>query len=50
MYVTGRSIIQVRVVRVGIAAVTYDIVSHTPVWEVSGSSPCCQGGYRSGDL
>ena len=22
----------------------------TPVWEVSGSGPGCQSGYRSGDL
>ena len=42
----GRSVVQVLVVRVDIGVVTYD----TPLWEVSGSGPGCQSGYRSGDL
>ena len=44
----GRSVVQVLVVRVDIGVVTYEAM--TPVWEVSGSGPGCQSGYRSGDL
>ena len=42
----GRSVVQVLVVRVDIGVVIYD----SPVWEVSGSRPGCQSGYKSGDL
>ena len=45
----GRSVVQVLVVRVDIGVVTYELYD-TPVWEVSGSGPGCQSGYRSGDL
>ena len=44
----GRSVVQVLVVRVNEGVVTYEAM--TPVWEVSGSGPGCQSGYRSGDL
>ena len=41
--------VQVLAVRVDIGVVTYEAM--TPlVWEVSGSGPGCQSGYRSGDL
>ena len=43
-----RSVVQVLVVRVDIGVVIYEAM--TPVWEVSGSGPGCQSGYRSGDL
>ena len=43
----GRSMVLVLVVRVDIGVVTYD---DTLVWEVSGSGPGCQSGYRGGDL
>ena len=45
----GRSVVQVLVVRVDIGVVIY-ISYDKPVWEVSGSGPGCQSGYRSGDL
>ena len=41
--------VQVLVVRVDIGVVTYEAMT-PPVWEVSGSGPGCQSGYRSGDL
>ena len=44
----GRSVVQVLVVRVDIGVVTYEAI--TLVWDVSGSGPGCQSGYRSGDL
>ena len=40
----GRSVVQVLVVRVDIGVVTYEAMS--PQWEVSGSGPDCQSGYR----
>ena len=44
-----RSVVHVLVVRVDIEVVTHDAM--TPqMWEVSGSGPVCQSGYRSGDL
>ena len=45
----GRSVVQIMVVRVDIGVVTYEAMT-PPVWEVSGSGPSCQSGYRSGDL
>ena len=45
----GRSVVQVIVVRVDVGVVTYEAMT-LPVWEVSGSGPSCQSGYRSGDL
>ena len=45
----GRSVVQVLVVRVDIGVVIYEVMA-LPVWEVSGSGPGCQSGYRSGDL
>ena len=45
----GGSVVQVPVVIVDIGVVTYEAM--TPQgWEVSGSGPGCQSGYRSGDL
>ena len=44
----GRSVVLVLVVRVDIGVVIYEAM--TPQWEVSGSGPGCQSGYRSGDL
>ena len=41
--------VQVLVVRVDIGVVTYEAMT-PPVWEVSGSGPGCQSGYRSSDL
>ena len=43
------SVVQVLVVRVDIGVVIY-ISYDKPVWEVSGSGPGFQSGYRSGDL
>ena len=45
----GRSVVQVLVVGVDIGLVIYEAMD-TPVWEVSGSGPGCQSGYRIGDL
>ena len=42
----GRSVVQVLVVRVDIGVVIYEAM--TPLWEVCGSGPSCQSGYRSG--
>ena len=45
----GRSVVMFLVVRVDIGVVIYEAM--TPKgWEVSGSGPGCQSGYRSGDL
>ena len=44
----GRSVVQVLFVKVDIGVVIYEAM--TPVWEVSGSCPGHQSGYRSGDL
>ena len=43
----GRSVVQVLVVRVDIGVVIYEALT---LWEVSGSGPGSQSGYRSGDL
>ena len=44
----GRSVVLVLVVRVDIGVVIYEAM--TPSVGVTGSSPGCQSGYRSGDL
>ena len=36
-------------VKLDIGGLNYES-NDTPVWEVSGSGPGCQSGYRSGDL
>ena len=47
--------VQVLVVRMDIGVVMYEAMTlqcgsyDTPVWEVSGSGPGCQSGYRSVD-
>ena len=45
-----RSVVQVLVVSVDIGMVIYEALYDIPVWEVSGSVPGCQSGYRSDDL
>ena len=41
----GRSVVQLLVVRVDIGVMTYESLT-PPMWEVSVSSPGCQGGNR----
>ena len=44
-----RSVVQVPVVRVDIGGVIYKAMT-PPIWDICGSSPACQSGYRSGEL